>query len=76
MQNKYITEDDVKQVFFQCKMDNEEGYDFDELLDFADKIVQFSALRIARNERAHCIDFVNSLNVEVGKALSEKRGPL
>ena len=41
MQNKYITEDDVKQVFFQSKMDNPEGYDFDEILDFADKIVNF-----------------------------------
>lgn len=76
MQNKYITEDDVKQVFFQSKMDNPEGYDFDEILDFADKIVNFSASAIARVERIHCIDFVESLNTEVAKALIDKRGSL
>ena len=76
MQNKYITEDDVKQVFFQSKMDNPEGYDFDEILDFADKIVNFSAVAIARVERTHCIDFVDSLNTEVAKALIDKRGSL
>ena len=76
MQNKYITEDDVKQVFFQSKMDNPEGYDFDEILDFADKIVNFSASAIARVERTHCIDFVESLNTEVAKALIDKRGSL
>ena len=76
MQNKYITEDDVKQVFFQSKMDNPEGYDFDEILDFADKIVNFSAVAIARVERIHCIDFVESLNTEVAKALIDKRGSL
>ena len=76
MQNKYITEDDVKQVFFQSKMDNPEGYDFDEILDFADKIVNFSAVAIARVELTHCIDFVDSLNTEVAKALIDKRGSL
>jgi hypothetical protein len=31
---------------------------------------------IVRQERNLCIDFVNSLNTEVGKALQEKRGGL
>jgi len=76
MQNKYLTEDDIKQVFFQCKMDDPNGYDFDELLDFADKVILTSSFNVARTERELCIEFVESLNSEVAKALREKRGNL
>jgi len=76
MQNKYITEDDVKQIFFHSKMENVEGYDFDELLDFADKIVLYASFHVARTERELCIEFVESLNSEVAKALRDKRGNL
>jgi hypothetical protein len=76
MQNKYVTEDDIKQVFFQSKMDNVEGYDFDELLDFADKVIMFASFNIARVERDMCIGFVKTLNVEVAQALKDKRGNL
>ena len=76
MQNKYLTEDDIKQVFFQCKMDDPNGYDFDELLDFADKVILTASFNIARTERELCIEFVESLNTEVAKALREKRGNL
>jgi len=76
MQNKYLTEDDIKQVFFQCKMDDPNGYDFDELLDFADKVILTASFNIARTERELCIEFVESLNSEVAKALRDKRGPL
>jgi sulfite reductase alpha subunit-like flavoprotein len=76
MQNKYVTEEDVKQVFFQSKMDNVEGYDFDELLDFADKIIMFASFNIARVERDMCINFVKTLNAEVAQALKDKRGNL
>lgn len=76
MQNKYVTEEDVKQVFFQSKMDNVEGYDFDELLDFADKVIMFASFNIARVERDMCINFVKTLNAEVAQALKDKRGNL
>ncbi len=76
MQNKYLTEDDIKQVFFQCKMDDPNGYDFDELLDFADKVILTASFNVARAERELCIEFVESLNSEVAKALREKRGNL
>ena len=58
MQNKYLTEDDIKQVFFQCKMDDPNGYDFDELLDFADKVILTASFNVARAERELCIEFV------------------
>jgi hypothetical protein len=76
MQNKYLSEDDVKQVFFQTKMDDPNGYDLDELLDFADKVILTASFNIARTERELCIEFVESLNSEVAKALREKRGNL
>jgi sulfite reductase alpha subunit-like flavoprotein len=76
MQNKYVTEEDIKQVFFQSKMDNVEGYDFDELLDFADKVIMFASFNIARVERDMCINFVKTLNAEVAQALKDKRGNL
>jgi len=76
MQNKYLTENDIKQIFFASQMDNVEGYDLDELLDFADKVILTVAEDIARRERELCIEFVSSLNTEVGKALREKRGNL
>ena len=76
MQNKYLSEDDIKQVFFQTKMDDPNGYDFDELLDFADKVILTASFNIARTERELCIEFVESLNSEVAKALRDKRGPL
>jgi len=76
MQNKYVSDEDIKQVFFQSKMDNVEGYDFDELLDFADKVIMFASFNIARVERDMCINFVKTLNVEVAQALKDKRGNL
>jgi sulfite reductase alpha subunit-like flavoprotein len=76
MQNKYVTEEEIKQVFFQSKMDNFEGYDFDELLDFADKVIMFASFQIARVERDMCINFVKTLNAEVAQALKDKRGNL
>jgi hypothetical protein len=57
-------------------MDNFEGYDFDELLDFADKVIMFASFNIARVERDMCINFVKTLNAEVAQALKDKRGNL
>jgi hypothetical protein len=74
MQNKWINEDDVKQVLFASGIDGE--FDLDQLAEFADKLVLFASFYIARTEREMCIEFVESLNTEVAKALRDKRGPL
>jgi hypothetical protein len=76
LHNPYLSENDIKQVFFQSDMDNEEGYDFEELLDFADKLIITATADIARRERELCIEFVESLNTQVAQALREKRGSL
>jgi cell division septum initiation protein DivIVA len=76
MENIYLNENDIKQVFFQSNMDDENGYDLDELLDFADKVIMAAEAVIARRERELCIEFVESLNTQVASALKDKRGPL
>jgi len=47
-----------------------------EIYELADAIIKAAAFEIARVEREFCIEFVESLNPEVGKALREKRGNL
>jgi len=74
MQNKWIDEDDVKQVLFASGIDGE--FDLDQLAEFSDKLVLFASFHIARTERELCIEFVESLNTEVAKSLRDKRGPL
>ena len=76
MENIYLNENDIKQVFFQSNMDDENGYDLDELLDFADKVIMAAEAVIASRERELCIEFVESLNTQVAAALRDKRGPL
>ena len=76
MENIYLNENDIKQVFFQSNMDDENGYDLDDLLDFADKVIMAAEAVIASRERELCIEFVESLNTQVAVALRDKRGPL
>ena len=76
MENIYLNENDIKQVFFQSNMDDENGYDLDDLLDFADKVIMAAEAVIASRERELCIEFVESLNTQVAAALRDKRGPL
>ena len=76
MENIYLNENDIKQVFFQSNMDDENGYDLDDLLDFADKVIMAAEAVIASRERELCIEFVESLNTQVAAALKDKRGPL
>ena len=76
MENIYLNENDIKQVFFQSNMDDENGYDLDDLLDFADKVIMAAEAVIASRERELCIEFVESLNTQVAAALRDKRDPL
>jgi hypothetical protein len=77
-----MTEDQIKQIVMQCRSQapdapiDPKGIYCDnlEVLEFARKIEAAVALKFAREERAQCIKFVKSLNNEVARALSEKRG--
>lgn len=78
MKNPWLTEEDIKQIFFQTHNENSEGYfvgDLD-IMEFADKVVLVASHHIAATERAMCVRFVNTLNTNVGRALEEYRGNL
>jgi predicted sugar kinase len=76
MNNPYLTNEEIREAFRSAML--EEHYNFleDDLVELASVFVMAAMPAIVRQERNLCIDFVNSLNTEVGKALQEKRGNL
>jgi len=76
MNNPYLTKEEIGEAFRSVML--EENYNFleDDLVLLANAFVMAAMPAIVRLERNLCIDFVNSLNTEVGKALQEKRGNL
>jgi predicted sugar kinase len=76
MNNPYLTVEEINEAFRE--VDLEENYNFlqEDLVAIANAFVMAAMPAIVRQERNLCIDFVNSLNTEVGKALQEKRGSL
>jgi hypothetical protein len=77
-----ITEDDLKHILMACKsQDPSEPIDPNglytdnlDIMEFGRKVEEKVAMLYARKERAECIKFVKSLNTEVARALSDKRG--
>ena len=76
MNNPYLTKEEIGEAFRSVML--EENYNFleDDLVKLANAFIMAAMPTIVRQERNLCIDFVNSLNTEVGKALQEKRGSL
>ena len=76
MKQLYLTVEEINEAFRGG--DLEENYNFleDDLVMLANAFVMAAMPAIVRLEREMCIDFVNSLNTEVGKALQDKRGNL
>ena len=76
MNNPYLTMEEIKKAFHEANL--VENYNFleEDLSKLANAFVMAAMPAIVRLEREMCIDFVNSLNTEVGKALQEKRGSL
>lgn len=70
-----LSEETIKQIFFQSDRPRKDAVLADEvdIVQFAEHIEAFVAVEYARKERDTCIEFVRSLNVEVAKALEEKR---
>jgi hypothetical protein len=76
MNNPYLTKEEIGEAFRSVML--EENYNFleDDLVMLGNAFVMAAMPAIVWQERNLCIDFVNSLNTEVGKALQEKRGGL
>ena len=79
MSNPYLDKDAIKKAYLTCQFKDKDGLyagEDVEIYELADAIIKAAAFEIARVEREFCIEFVESLNPEVAKALRDKRGNL
>ena len=76
MNNPYLTLEEIKKAFHEANL--VESYNFleEDLIKLANAFVMAAMPAIVRTERAMCVQFVASLNPEVGKALEDKRNAL
>jgi len=79
MSNPYLTKDEIRNAYLTCEFKDKDGLyagEDVEIYELADAVIKSAAFAIARAEREFCIEFVESLNPEVARALREKRGNL
>ena len=76
MKQLYLTTQEIKEAFRKVHLEENHNFLEEDLVKLANTFVMAAMPAIVRLEREMCIDFVNSLNTEVGKALQEKRGSL
>jgi hypothetical protein len=73
---KFVNEDLIKQVYFQCDNRLKDGIfpDEIELIEYSEKLILVVGKDIAKAEREECLKIVESLNPEVARVLRERRG--
>jgi len=73
-----LTKEEMRKVFLSCDMLDKDGLYADDVdvYELCAAVERAVALKYANAERAECIKFVRSLNTEVARALSEKRGAM
>jgi hypothetical protein len=73
-----LTKDEMRKIFLSCDMRSKDGLYADEVdvYELCAAVEKAVAMKYARAERAMCIEFVESLNPEVARALNEKRGAM
>ena len=76
MKQLYLTTQEIKEAFRKVHLEENHNFLEEDLVKLANAFVMAAMPAIVRLAREMCIDFVNSLNTEVGKALQEKRGSL
>ena len=76
MKQLYLTTQEINETFRKVHLEENHNFLEEDLVKLANAFVMAAMPAIVRLEREMCIDFVNSLNTEVGKALQEKRGSL
>lgn len=74
--NPYLNKDEIKEAFRKVYL--EENHDFleEDLVKLADTFIMAAVPAIVKTERDMCVKFVNSLNTNVARALSEYRDNL
>jgi hypothetical protein len=73
---KFVNEDLIKQVYFQCGNQLKNGIypDEIELIEYSEKLILVVGKDIAKAEREECLKIVESLNPEVARVVRERRG--
>ena len=73
-----LTKEEMRNVFLSCDMLDKDGLYADDVdvYELCAAVEKAVGLKYARAERGECIKFVRSLNTEVARALSEKRGAM
>lgn len=73
---KFVNEDLIKQVFFQCgnSMPNGMYVDEVELIEFSEKLILVAGKAIAKAERDEIVKILDTVNPEVAKLIRERRG--
>lgn len=73
---KYVTEDTIRQAYFQCNNNLKDGIypEEIELIEYSEKLILIAGAQIAKAEREECLKIVEALNPEVARVLRERRG--
>lgn len=73
---KYVNEDIIKQVYFQCGNKMPDGMYVDELelIEYSEKLILVVGSAIAKAEREEILKIVDTLNPEVARVIRERRG--
>jgi len=74
--NPYLTPDEIKKTFHTVYLEENHHFLEDDLLKLADAFIMAAVPAIVKTERDMCVKFVNSLNTNVARALSEYRDNL
>ncbi len=72
---KYVTEDDAKMAYMNCKEDREEPIIAESvhIVEYAENLIGIIGPRIAKAELEECIKVVQALNPTVAEKLREVR---
>lgn len=72
---KYVTEDDVRAAYMNCKEDREDPIIVEELhiVEYSENLIGIVGPKIAKAELEECIKVVQALNPAVAEKLREVR---
>lgn len=72
---KYVTEEDAKNAYMNCKEDREDPIIAEQvhIVEFAENLIGMVGPRIAKAELEECIKVVQALNPAVAEKLREVR---
>ena len=73
---KFVNEDLIKQVYFQCNNQLKDGIfpDEIELIEYSEKLILVVGKDIAKAEREEILKILEAVNPEVAKLIRERRG--